>query len=85
MMGNKLIDGHFVGQSQVCVLQAFVAVSYTHLFVKVNGSIISPITLPEGHLRYWKHEGAIAYDGYTVEIGYGTKAISYTHLRNRVQ
>ena len=24
MMGNKLIDGHFVGQSQVCVLQAFV-------------------------------------------------------------
>lgn len=52
-------------------------------FVKVNGSIISPITLPEGHLRYWKHEGAIAYDGYKVEIGYGTKeSYSYNSMPN---
>jgi hypothetical protein len=29
MMGNKLIDGHFVGQSQVCVLQAFVVTQDT--------------------------------------------------------
>ena len=42
-------------------------------FIKTNGSIMSAITLPEGHLRYWKHEGAITYDGYKVAIGYGTK------------
>ena len=40
-------------------------------FIKTNGSIMSAITLPEGHLRYWKHEGAITYDGYKVAIVHG--------------
>lgn len=43
-------------------------------FIKSHGNVISPITLSEGHLRYWKHEGAIFYNsGSDVKIGYGTK------------
>lgn len=43
-------------------------------FIKANGNISSPITLAEGHLRYWKHEGAISYNaGQDLTIGYGTK------------
>lgn len=43
-------------------------------FIKANGNISSPITLTEGHLRFWKHEGAISYNaGTDLKIGYGTK------------
>lgn len=44
-------------------------------FIKIDGAI-SPdcLTLEPGHLRYWKHEGAIAYNGINkAEIGYGDK------------
>lgn len=52
-------------------------------FIKSNGSVMSPITLSEGHLRYWKHEGAIAYNGYKVEIGFGTKeSYAYNSMPN---
>ena len=43
-------------------------------FVKVDGKVFSEITLPADHLRYWKHEGAVAYDGKKIEIGYGDKS-----------
>lgn len=43
-------------------------------FVKVDGKVFSEITLPADHLRYWKHEGAFAYDGKKIEIGYGDKS-----------
>lgn len=43
-------------------------------FVKADGKVFSEITLPSDHLRYWKHEGAVAYDGKKVEIGYGGKS-----------
>ena len=43
-------------------------------FVKVDGKVLSEITLPADHLRYWKHEGAVAYDGKKIEIGYGDKS-----------
>ena len=43
-------------------------------FVKVDGKAFSEITLPADHLRYWKHEGAVAYDGKKIEIGYGDKS-----------
>lgn len=43
-------------------------------FIKANGNIASPVTLTEGHLRFWKHEGAISYNaGQDLTIGYGTK------------
>lgn len=43
-------------------------------FIKTNGNIISPVTLTEGHLRFWKHEGAIFYNGgQDLKIEYGTK------------
>ena len=43
-------------------------------FIKTNGNVVSPITLTEGHLRFWKHEGAISYNaGQDLTIGYGTK------------
>ena len=42
-------------------------------FVKADGEIFSEITLPADHLRYWKHQGAVAYDGRKIEIGYGDK------------
>ena len=50
-------------------------------FLKADGKVYSDITLPSDHLRYWKHEGAIGYDGKTVEIAYGNKA---TYLENRM-
>lgn len=43
-------------------------------FVKVDGKVFSEITLPADHLRYWKHEGAVAYDGKKIKIGYGDKS-----------
>ena len=43
-------------------------------FIKTNGNVISPITLSEGHLRYWKHEGAVFYNNNAdIKIAYGTK------------
>lgn len=48
-------------------------------FVKAGGKVFSEITLPSDHLRYWKHEGAVAYDGKKVKIGYGNKA---SYLKN---
>ena len=43
-------------------------------YIKVNGNVVSPVTLTEGHLRFWKHEGAISYNaGQDLTIGYGTK------------
>ncbi len=43
-------------------------------FIKANGNIVSPVTLTEPHLRFWKHEGAISYNaGQDLTIGYGTK------------
>ncbi|WP_195407612.1 phosphodiester glycosidase family protein [Bacteroides congonensis] len=42
------------------------------IYVRVNGSNLSEVTLPEGHLRYWKHDGAIYSDGKSdVGIMYG--------------
>lgn len=32
-------------------------------FIRTNGKLNSQVTLPSGHLRYWKHEGAFFYDG----------------------
>lgn len=47
-------------------------------FIKANGTVNSPVTLAPGHLRFWKHEGAISYNaGQDLTIGYGTKE-SYT-------
>lgn len=44
-------------------------------FIKTNGNIHSQVTLPEDHLRYWKHEGALMFDtNYDVSIGYGTNS-----------
>lgn len=43
-------------------------------FVKADGKVYSEITLPEGHERYWKHEGAVSCNGRKVKIGYGDKA-----------
>jgi len=43
-------------------------------FIKTNGNIVSQVDLPEGHLRFWKHEGAIFYNsGQDAKIEYGTK------------
>ena len=50
-------------------------------FIKVDGKIYSDITLPSDHLRYWKHEGAIGYDGKKIEIAYGNKE---TYLKNKM-
>ena len=50
-------------------------------FVKADGKIFSEITLPSDHIRYWKHEGAVAFDGKKIKIGYGNK-ISY--LKNKM-
>ena len=50
-------------------------------YVKVDGKVFSEITLPADHLRYWKHEGAIAYDGKKIEIGYGDKS---SYAKNRM-
>ena len=44
-------------------------------FVKAGGKVFSEITLPSDHLRYWKHEGAVAYDGKKVKIGYGNNGL----------
>lgn len=43
-------------------------------FIKADGKVYSEITIPSDHLRYWKHEGAISYNGRTVKIGYGDKS-----------
>lgn len=43
-------------------------------FVKADGEVFSEITIPADHLRYWKHEGALSYNGRKVEIGYGDKS-----------
>ena len=50
-------------------------------YVKVGGKVFSEITLPADHLRYWKHEGAVAYDGKKIEIGYGDKS---SYAKNRM-
>jgi exopolysaccharide biosynthesis protein len=50
-------------------------------FVKADGKILSEITLPSDHIRYWKHEGAVAFDGKKVKIGYGNKA---SYLKNKM-
>ena len=43
-------------------------------FIKTNGNVVSPVTLDSGHLRFWKHEGAIFYNsGQDAKIEYGTK------------
>lgn len=43
-------------------------------YIKSNGTVTSPITLSPGHLRYWKHEGALFYNfGEDFKIEYGTK------------
>lgn len=43
-------------------------------FIKSNGTVNSQVTIPPGHLRYWKHEGAFFYDpaGNDNKIEYGT-------------
>lgn len=42
-------------------------------FVKTNGVINSQVTIDKDHLRFWKHEGAIFFDGRsTASIVYGT-------------
>ena len=33
------------------------------IYIRINGTNISEVTLPEGHLRYWKHDGALYSDG----------------------
>lgn len=43
-------------------------------FVKAEGKVYSEITIPAGHQRYWKHEGAVSYDGRKLKIGYGDKS-----------
>lgn len=70
--------------SSVAIKQdAVVAINGTYewdaSFVKADGKVFSEITLPSDHLRYWKHEGAVAYDGKRVEIGYGDKS---SYLKN---
>ncbi len=50
-------------------------------FVKADGKIFSEITLPPDHIRYWKHEGAVAFDGKKMKIGYGNKA---SYLKNKM-
>lgn len=50
-------------------------------FVKADGKIFSEITLPSDHIRYWKHEGVVAFDGKKVKIGYGNKA---SYLKNKM-
>lgn len=50
-------------------------------FVKADGKIFSEITLPSDHIRYWKHEGAVAFDGKKMKIGYGNKA---SYLKNKM-
>lgn len=50
-------------------------------FVKADGKVYSEITLPSDHVRYWKHEGAVAFDGKKVKIGYGNKA---SYLKNKM-
>lgn len=42
-------------------------------FIKTNGAINSQVTIKEDNLRFWKHEGAISFDGQaTATIKYGT-------------
>lgn len=42
-------------------------------FVKTNGTIHSQVTIENNHLRFWKHQGAVSYDGRgMLSIGYGT-------------
>lgn len=42
------------------------------IYIKVNNAIISEVTLPPGHLRWWKHEACIFSEGErTVGIMYG--------------
>lgn len=72
--------------SSVAIKQdAVVAINGTYewdaSFVKADGKVFSEITLPSDHLRYWKHEGAVAYDGERVEIGYGDKS---SYLKNKM-
>ena len=72
--------------SSVAIKQdAVVAINGTYewdaSFVKADGKVFSEITLPSDHLRYWKHEGAVAYDGKRVEIGYGDKS---SYLKNKM-
>jgi exopolysaccharide biosynthesis protein len=50
-------------------------------FVKADGKVYSEITLPSDHIRYWKHEGAVAFDGKKVKSGYGNKA---SYLKNKM-
>lgn len=50
-------------------------------FIKADGKVYSDITLPSDHLRFWKHEGAIGYDGKKIEIAYGNKK---TYLKNKM-
>ena len=50
-------------------------------FVKADGKIFSEITLPSDHIRYWKHEGAVAFDGKKMKIGYGNNA---SYLKNKM-
>ncbi|MBL1408091.1 phosphodiester glycosidase family protein [Sphingobacterium faecale] len=57
---------------------AIVAINGTYemdaSYIKTNGTVHSPITLSSGHLRYWKHEGAISYNsGQDLTIEKGTK------------
>ncbi len=57
---------------------AIVAINGTYevdaSFIKVKGTVKSPITLAPGHLRFWKHEGALSFnDGANYGIAYGTK------------
>ena len=42
-------------------------------FIKSQGVVHSSVTLPEDHLRYWKHEGAMMFDVHSnLTIDYGT-------------
>lgn len=50
-------------------------------FVKADGKVFSEITLLSDHIRYWKHEGAVAFDGKKLEIGYGNKT---SYLKNKM-
>lgn len=45
-------------------------------FLKSAGTVFSEVELSEGHLRYWKHEGALFYspDNNNATINYGNNA-----------
>lgn len=54
------------------------------IYIKQNGNIISPIALNEGHLRFWKHEGAICFSNSDTKIIFPGKAEEDVMIRGRL-